>query len=285
MHNFGGLIMIYLNGLSISPTIFPDGTSQVWKLDESNIYETNNYIEWFWEGNESELIWVNQLICLLYQNNAEIGNLYMPYLPYGRQDKDVTNFTTFSKHVFLELLLKEHVKQLTTLDAHSSHPSIVSYGAIHFILEAINRFKANVLVFPDSGAITRYSDILDEVDIPYIVFDKVRDQLTGNITGMQVSKKSVNFIDGSDYQMLIIDDICDGGMTYIKLAEYIETYMKDFEVSFEMALYVTHGIFSKGTDVIYDAGIKSIYTTDSLEAFRNKNNSIVRNYTLIYGDN
>jgi ribose-phosphate pyrophosphokinase len=55
--------------------------------------------------------------------------------------------------------------------------------------------------------------------------------------------------------VLIVDDICDGGRTFIEAAKllYIEGVNNVY-------LYVTHGLFTKGIQILYDAGIKRIFT-------------------------
>jgi len=56
---------------------------------------------------------------------------------------------------------------------------------------------------------------------------------------------------------MIVDDICDGGATFILLAK--ELYAAGAK---EVNLFVTHGIFSKGLIPLYEAGIKRIFTQD-----------------------
>lgn len=66
--------------------------------------------------------------------------------------------------------------------------------------------------------------------------EKVRNPLTGKFEGFTVPE-----IDRS-IPTIIIDDICDGGGTFIGIA-------KELNMPKElMGLYVTHGIFSRGFD-------------------------------------
>ena len=78
--------MILLNGEIVKPTLFPDGTSQVWKLDceltpMGGIKGAE--IVWYFEF-EHEFIHLMQLAgyCTMIDNVLKI-----PYLPYARQDK------------------------------------------------------------------------------------------------------------------------------------------------------------------------------------------------------
>ena len=110
-------------------------------------------------------------------------------------------------------------------------------------------------MFPDKGAQERYGHLFGKTDF-VVVGSKVRDQSTGQITGMSIDGHiwSIN-----RRRCIIFDDICDGGMTFIKIAEIL----KECEPS-QIDLCVSHGIFSKGVNVLYDAGITNIFTTNSL---------------------
>ncbi len=247
----------------VVPTMFPDGTSQIWKLDLDGYKSGSVKIVWDFE-KEAELIWVNQLIALLVSADIAIDELYIPYLPYARQDKGVSNTTTFAKSVFLKSLLTDSVGKLTTLDVHSEHAAIKSYSAKPYINKAILEFKPDVLVFPDAGAYERYHSQIEPRDVAVLVLDKVRDQATGAITSLTLDEQKTSSVlianqKQQQYRMLIIDDICDGGATFNNAALFLHE-----KYHCEIALYVTHGIFSKGYEGMINAGIKQFYSTQSL---------------------
>jgi ribose-phosphate pyrophosphokinase len=54
----------------------------------------------------------------------------------------------------------------------------------------------------------------------------------------------------------VVDDICDGGATFIELAKHLSNPAS-------LTLCVTHGIFSKGVERLFDAGYTKIITTNS----------------------
>jgi ribose-phosphate pyrophosphokinase len=160
--------------------------------------------------------------------------------------------------------LTESVGKLSTLDSHSEHAAISSYSAQSYINKAILTFKPDVLVFPDAGAYERYQKQIERSDIAVLVLDKVRDQATGVITSLTLDalKTSPDLIGNKkqqQYRMLIIDDICDGGATFNNAALFLHE-----KYHCEIALYVTHGIFSKGYEGMINAGITKFYTTQSL---------------------
>lgn len=255
-----------LNGeFVLTPTMFPDGTSQIWKLREEIIGRKDYLITWNFES-EREIIDLYSLKALLSQNDPYI-HLHIPYLPYGRQDKGVSNETTFNLHVFAELVNGLGFQKITTVDAHSTMYKLItniensSVTGIHE--QVIMQFKPTYIVFPDKGAMDRYGKELSHIRIIYC--EKTRDQLTGNIIGNKVHLPSEPRRPGdpeinNNARLLIIDDICDGGATFIGVAKDLRLINPNITIG----LFITHGIFSKGRQHLENNGIDEIYTTNSL---------------------
>jgi ribose-phosphate pyrophosphokinase len=72
---------------------------------------------------------------------------------------------------------------------------------------------------------------------------KKRDLQTGKIIGYELIDKP----DLSGKLVLVVDDICDGGGTFLALSNAIDEHSGN---ACEKHLYVTHGIFSKGKEVL-----------------------------------
>jgi ribose-phosphate pyrophosphokinase len=244
--------------LVITPTMFPDGTSQVWKLPNELLRAHCIDVDWRFES-EREVIDLLSL-CKLVPNQLNV--LHIPYLPYGRQDKEVSNTSTFNLEVFADLINSTHFPRVTSIDVHNpgrtedliDNLSNIKPYAFHH--EVIGRYKPNFIVYPDAGAAERYN-----IDMPVMVCDKTRDQLTGQITGHKIVRADLPR--GSSYvgqRFLIVDDLCDGGATFISVAKLLREEYPDAHVG----LCVTHGIFSKGRDHLLTQGIDELYTTNSL---------------------
>jgi len=247
--------MISVNGENINVTIFPDKTSQVWQVPIIDQTPKRFDIEWVFE-HEGELFHLAQLVRLIRHNRVPVPiTLHMPYLPYGRQDKEISNESTFALRVFGNMIENMGFDKITTLDAHSDlldkmmpveFESIFPEKEIDF---AIGQIKATALAFPDGGAWTRYGNLLFDRSMKGIIGHKVRDPKTGYITKYHING------DPKDHDILIIDDIADGGMTFILLTkDLLQAGAKSVN------LYATHGIFSKGIEVLKDAGISRIFT-------------------------
>lgn len=247
--------MIFLNGHLVTPTIFPDKTSQVWHLDAIAIQslKRDNLAIVFWKfESEAELMHVAQLKLLIKATNPfACVNLHIPYLPYARQDKEVSNESTFALRAFAKQVDAMDFDFVHVIDPHSPIAKeeigglVVTYPKDQLV-NAKNLTNADEVCYPDNGARNKYTMIYDS---RYLYGEKVRDQATGQITRYELHGNA------KGKSILIVDDICDGGMTFILLAkELLQAGAK------EVNLFVTHGIFSKGTQVLRDAGIKRIFT-------------------------
>lgn len=212
----------------------------------------------------------NDLIDLLLSKNALDQhfatpvkvNLEIPYLPYARQDRVCASGQAFSLQVMAALIMEFAPAALITWDCHSEVGLNLS-GARN--IEPASIIKASsslveqlqdansVLVCPDKGAIQRCEAIKTEFGVSTLVrCEKHRDPSTGSITNTEVMAGDL-----AGKVAIITDDICDGGFTFIKIAEQLRK-----KQAVKVVLYVTHGIFSKGFDV-FDGLIDEIYCTNS----------------------
>lgn len=241
------------------------------------------------------------LIVNSIRNNYKYLNPYIAldicYLPYARQDR-VCNFgETYGIEFIIYYLHFLKFSKIRVLDVHSPIAKKVSYNLLRkeqvgclnprsefYFNDFINSsnfieglfklgidFTDLIRIAPDSGSVNRIKQLNFDLDslyiesIPYYSFYKY--YKTTPI--LEVSKERVdgkviqeikNFIPLTGLNnLLIIDDICDGGATYIDLAKYLKSFNPK-----SITLFVTHGIFRNGTDILYEAGIDRIITTDSL---------------------
>lgn len=245
--------MIKLNGSRINITTFPDKTSQVWKLEHIDD-SGENEIDWEYE-NDAEIFHLCQLIQLLVSENPSGKiDVWMMTLPYARQDKEVSNETTFALNTLLTIL--DSVRNINTkfyaVDIHN--PKILPSWVINImpknnLRRIIEKSNPDLICFPDKGASERGYEI---GEINSIFLDKKRDQLTGQILGLEYLGDNLDAI--IDANVLIIDDLCDGGGTFIAAAEILyKLGAKNVD------LYTTHGIYSRGIDHVRSTGIKRIF--------------------------
>ncbi len=243
---------------TLIPTIFPDGTSQVWKLPEHVLKSSHVQVVWNFEA-EREIMDLLSLRALMPICTMELN---IPYLPYARQDKYIGNSATFNLRVFAEILNSMRLSKVTAVDVHNPIVTAelidrfenIEVGHIHARL--FQKLLPEYLVFPDRGAYDRY-----EYSGKFtwnLVCDKVRDPLTGQILS-HACPLNPSSVAGT--QFLILDDLCDGGATFLSVARSIRAEVPGAKI----ALFVTHGIFSKGREaLLIPGGVDEIYTTNSL---------------------
>lgn len=188
--------------------------------------------------------------------------LDLPYIPYARQDRVCNSGEALSVKVLGGIInmLKYDIVQV--LDPHSAvalacidnvcvRDQFLVFGKIK------SSFREWTIVAPDQGATKKCEEFAKKVGAAGVITcSKTRNLVDGKIIGMTVDGPG----DMSHLNLLVLDDICDGGRTFIELALLLEARNPK---SLELA--VTHGIFSKGTDIVtnmYD----HVYTTDSFRS-------------------
>lgn len=240
--------MLYLNGEPVKVTIFPDNTSQVWKLP----YRPESIVVISWEfDHEGEIMHLAQLVDLLRTGAHPDIILDLPYLPYGRQDKKISNTSTFALRTFGYLLMDFDFAEVHVLDPHSEVlGDYVNLRPIYpekQLKEAVRRSSADLVCYPDSGAFNKYSKVYH--GFPIVHASKVRDGLTGDI----LSTDLIGDVKGKN--VMIVDDICDGGATFIALSKVLKQNGAE-----NVDLFVSHGLFTKGLKPLLEAGIRNIFT-------------------------
>lgn len=249
--------MIFLNGKPLPVTVFPDKTSQVWKLDKE-AFDKAADIEWRFE-EEAEVLHLAQLADLLKSNGIP-ASLRVSYLPYARQDKDISNTTTFALHTFANILNSMDFWRVTILDPHSdvALKLINNSVAVYPVKEFNNTVKIvepDMIIYADKGAYNKYHPKIYNITCPVNFAIKRRDPLTGHVE-LDPGGDVLNYLSKSFAvkKVLLVDDIIDGGATICGLAKHIS------KAGAEVYVFVTHPLLTKGMQVILDSGVKKVYS-------------------------
>jgi len=214
-----------------------------------------------------------------------IGNyssltLHLPYFPGARQDRVCNPGEALTVDVYATAINSMNFSEVMILDPHSDvAPALLDNVTVrnnHTFVEACihdlygNSDNNMLLISPDAGANKKIKDLAahlnDDFFIEVVKCDKTRNLSDGSISGFEVYADD---LEGKD--CLIVDDICDGGGTFLGLAQEL----KDKKAG-DLYLVVTHGIFSKGFMEL-NKYFKGIYTTDS---FFTQTNEAVKQINL-----
>lgn len=192
--------------------------------------------------------------------------LKIPYFPYARQDRVANKGESLSAAVMAGLINGLGFDEVHILDLHSDITSalIKNVRVTHAFEPVWNHFEnkqiyeGGIFVIPDDGAEKKtlaFAKVFGNTRKP-LRATKNRCTVTGKITETVLHDNGEKYEGPQDF--VVVDDICDGGRTFIELAKVIRG---KYEVK-SLHLHVSHGIFSRGLNVLFDR-YSSISTTDS----------------------
>lgn len=169
---------------------------------------------------------------------------FIPYFPFARDDRRQSARDGSCLELALDLAIEE--LDPVVFDPHSDVTSRLRFihqrVLLHHVLDHDHE-KDIVLVIPDMGA-TKKSDGWHAPSYPVVQGVKKRDPDTGKLSGFGVLDPNDD-LDGSS--CLIVDDICDGGGTFIGLAKELFAHGAN-----DASLLVSHGLFTKGVDHLFE---------------------------------
>jgi len=246
--------MLLLNNYPIDHFIFPGGEIQV-KLPER--IDSERVVLTWKPINACEIMFLQLVVNALKHAGITDIDLDVLYLPYARQDRVCQPGQALSLEVICEVLNQLDVKFMRFWDVHNPNKAFeyisdfrmtnISASSIFKRYNLLDNFDLDniILCAPDKGARYRVDDITNDMDVGFpIHFDKVRCADSGAITGIKPNKHNRE-TDG--WEILVVDDICDGGRTFIEVAKELRLTTAE-----NLYLYVTHGIFSKGLDELLE---------------------------------
>lgn len=198
--------------------------------------------------------------------------VFIPYIFGSRSDRSFeSSGINYVKEVIAPLLNAQNFKRISTMDPHSLALEnaidnlVVSQLTLHLqkrtVLALTDNFEKPIsIVCPDNGAYKKTWALCEalnswtegKLEIDFVHCEKIRN-LQGQITHTKVSH-SPKFDTA-----LIVDDICDGGRTFLEIAKTPE-----FNKKMNLNLWVTHGIFSKGLKELAQK-FDHIFTTNSVQ--------------------
>ena len=193
-------------------------------------------------------------------------HLFMPYFPGAREDRG----HRLTVKLYADIVNSMKFDTVTIVDPHSDvTPALIDRCEVvtmadllaeHGVPFGLPRHNLT-LVAPDVGATKRVEMVASRLGIGSVVQGfKHRDMTTGQLSGFSI--EPLVHTEGRHY--LILDDICDGGGTFLGLRDAMR---RDYGIPVEAtSLWVTHGIFSKGTALLKNT-FANVGCTDSFKPF------------------
>lgn len=182
----------------------------------------------------------------ILERNGITATWFIPYFPFGRHDRRNHSYDGFELGVALDIIKDLDV---VTMDPHSDvlgqlkHIPQSEVVRLYWDFYSAYEFGPDnnvVFVIPDAGATKKAMTWMG--DREFVQCYKERDPKTGELSNFRVG--DFNLL---NRDCVIVDDICDGGGTFIGLAKELRV-----RGAKSVSLFVSHGLFTKGTDQLYE---------------------------------
>lgn len=256
---------------------FPDGQQDVTLMSiplgdvENEMVQIKSHFNSF---KDLELI-----ICsakALRREGLKKVHLYIPYLLGARSDrKFVDGGTSYLVDVIAPIINAQGYESVTVIDVHSDvaggcinnleiidNSELVKFFIDHMVEKNNGSYPIPKLISPDGGSLKKIYKLCEKIGVKseVIVCSKYRD------TDGKLSKTNVPGLNTEPGQkeFVIIDDICDGGRTFIEIAKVILQDLPKSVYNTKIHLIVTHGIFSSGYDEL-SKYFDTIFCTNSVK--------------------
>ncbi len=193
--------------------------------------------------------------------------LFIPCMFGQRSDRKFEDKQSFDLKLITEVINSCNFAKVEVFDPHSDVTmALINNSFKRSSFEYVQKAVADInekqllgdghltdllLVSPDAGAYKKVFDYGEKLSLPVMGAMKHRDK-DGKIDLM-----FTHDVEGKD--CLIVDDLCDGGYTF----ELLGKALKDMKAR-KVYLYVSHGLFSKGFENLYEI-IDHIYCTNSVK--------------------
>jgi len=176
----------------------------------------------------------------ILNHNGSKGKWFIPYFPFARMDRRRHHRDGLEIKLAMEMM---HGIDLTILDPHSDVAGALPYisqGSVvaQWMKNGLLDKPSPLFVIPDQGATKKALTWLNGRE--YVQASKTRDVHTGKLSGFDIGPRRTAV---TDRHCIIVDDICDGGATFIGLAEKLHEYGAR-----SLTLAVAHGLFTQGLD-------------------------------------
>ena len=167
---------------------------------------------------------------------------FVPYFPFARHDRRNDAGDGFELKLALEMVSEIDI---VIADPHSDVAGQLPHIGQVDVVASLRRagvFDNNpVVIIPDAGATKKAYEWIDGETV--IQASKRRDPATGELSGFAIRETDFGGRPG-----IIVDDIVDGGGTFLGLAAVLKAHNAG-----PLTLAATHGLFTKGTDILFES--------------------------------
>lgn len=215
-----------------------------------------------------DLFYVRAVADIIKRYRFGTNWLFIPCMFGQRSDRRFDRHQSFDLKLITDVINACDFDVVKILDPHSDVTLALvnnseKVSSLEYVKQSIDHYHAwntahhngtedPILVSPDAGAFKKVFGYGQELGYEVVGANKCRNKdgtITLSFTG-----------DVKNRACFIVDDLCDGGYTFILLTEALKK-----QGAREVYLYISHGLFSKGFAPLHQAGITHVYCTNSVK--------------------
>lgn len=236
---------------------FPDGEIQI-TLGEINHKEEVQVVCRITNADE---LFILMQACDVLRRHGVLFYISIYYLMSMRMDRVMDFNRPFSLSIILNVLANLGANLIEIFSPHSNECFYRHRNTMFLELQVSEDIKYPDLsdyqiLLPDAGAKERYSYL----SYP-ITCSKVRDLATGKIIEIKVDNPE----DITDNPIVILDDLCDGGRTFIEIAKAVRAIKPNVELS----IFVKHMVNPRGIENL-SKNFSHVWFTNSYKDWQNE---------------
>lgn len=268
---------------------YPDGQKDIW-IDKSTCYDfapgqlVANIRDCIIQiksrlNNAEDLLMIVCATQALRNLKVKEIHLYTPYIMGLRSDRLFQEGgNRYIKDIIAPILNAQNFESVTCIDPHSDVAencinNLVKISNFDLIKDTIHELrpigkgfndylKNIILVSPDAGASKKIYKVAEQIGYKGDIITCSKNRIIDGSIDKTIVPLALGAGHG-DKDMIIIDDICDGGATFINIAKEIKEYERlGFAKKINIYLIITHGIFSAGFEEL-NKYFDGIYCTNS----------------------
>lgn len=248
---------------ALRPMTFPAGEAHVTREDRRDLGRTEIAVLYGSPDLHSDLFALKMWADYLRQYPEVRKALILPYFPGARMDRG----NPFGLWVYTDFIHSLHLDVISVFDPHSQTTAELlnsqkgldtryTYPDELFQEQTTLIGHYTGVIAPDEGATLRAEGVAKVLGVPTYQAVKKRDFASGKLSGFDCEPLP----EGGRY--LLVDDICDGGGTFLGLAKHLGLPPEQLD------LYVSHGVFSGLSEDNLPLSFGKILTTNSYDPTR-----------------
>ncbi|WP_291765783.1 ribose-phosphate diphosphokinase [Caldivirga sp. UBA161] len=241
----------------VTHKVFPDGEQYV--RVEANVRGNDVlYVTRLYPNQDQGLIRVMLLLDAVKGLGASRVGLFIPYMPYARQDRRFLEGEPVSINVMLNVLKGLGVDYLYVVDIHKpqsleGYPGFINLKPFELYARGLGGLSKPVVVSPDLGSLWRAEELAKVLDAEYDYLEKHRDRYSGEVS---FTLRNLN-VKGRD--VVIIDDIISTGGTIIGAAGMLRNMGAT-----SINVVATHCIMIGGAEAKLTKVVDKLYCSNSI---------------------